>query len=1304
LQRTTPDAGGVWTYAQVKDAGAASTTTVTDPSGNQTVIQFQGLYETQRQAYQGTAGGTLLQTANSCYATAAPPCTTAAVTLPIELRTLTATVPGTGGLQSQHTDKFDVFGNLTESDDYDFATAVPFPLLRQTLISYNTSLGANLNAYTQTVTVKDGSGNIKSRQDTSYDQYSGFTGVNCISGAPQHDDSGHGCTFTARANVTSITTYTDPVTPGGAITKNFTYDSLGNLRTAQLNCCQNKSWSFSNTTSYAYPDSVTSGTSSPQLTTSYTYDPHTGLVLTSRDGNNLTTTLTYDSLGRTLSSQTGSLPATTYTYIDSGTWSVKVCAPVQGTNVACQKSILDNQGRTVTTQVLDGNGTLYSATDTQYDSFGRAFKNSNPYTTSASYWTQIYFDALNRVYKTTLPGNSAATISFADNTATYTDPALKQRKAVINGLGQLSSVYEPDPSNGNTLTLQSSYAYNVFGQLTKVTQSAQTRSYSYDALGRLLSSTTPEGGTTCFGSVTGSTCNTDGYDNFNNLLKRTDARGVLTSYSYDSLNRLNGISYTVTGTTAQATPSVSLTYGIDSSCASAHGAGCIGQVITMTDGPGSENYTYNALEQMTQLQKVIGSTTYTLQYAYDLASELAQITYPSGHVIQQSVDAIGRLCEIAPSTTGCGTATSPYATGYSYNVANQATGFKYGNGIYASLGFSPDRLQLNCLDYSTTNRNGTCIHDTTTKFGLTYSYGAAGSNDGLIGGITDSVDNGRSVTYTYDALSRLSSALTVGSSNYAQWGLSWGYDPYGNRLNQTQTAGSVYQGSLQVTQATNRINCIGGSGQSCTGGVVPTYDLSGNMTYDGTNTLVYDAENKTVSATNQSASGTYTYDGNGLRVKRVSGSTTTVYVFSGSKVIAEYDNGAALTAPSREYIYGGSALLAKIDSSGTKYYHHDHLSNRVVTSSTGAILEQMGHYPFGDAWYNASSDNLIFTSYERDSESSNDYAQARFYRWLLGRFLSLDPLSGSTSDPQSLNRYTYVENNPIGLVDPSGMMEDEVDDDWGGGGGGGGWCWDPACYGTGTLDGPGFWNPGFSQPRNSSPCLAGCGYNPHGYLQQTPPTLSFSIEGVLGTMDEACSAANDYVGCGDGFTFGSLFTTSSFGDLIPTGPVGGGGNDISKAREIARKVLTGDNDCSKFFNNSPLVVISANSNIPGNFTTAAQFLATDTITDTPTTLTGDAWPSDGAAQVSNTYAGPGATIAINPDGAFHFLQFGPNMRPITIGRSFVSGSPAAGVEIILHELAHTLLGIPGDANSESQSQNNTKTIDDNCYEAILRAL
>jgi RHS repeat-associated protein len=1017
LTRTTPD--GVWAYAQVKGTGAASTTTITAPKlsydsvGNDTVIQFQGIYETQRMVYQGShTSGTLMQTINTCYNTATIPCTTTAVTLPISQRTVLGNLPGTGNLQSEHIDKFNAYGLPTESDDYDFATSAPYPLLRQVLTTY-ANPGTYLFAFPQTVTVKDGSGTIQSRQDNGYDQST----LSCITGAPNHDDTNYPCTFTGRGNATSTTSYTNPAVPSGGITKNFTYDSTGNLLTAQLNCCQTKTWAYSTTTHYAYPDSITSGSSSPQLTTSYTYDLNMGLILTSTDPNNLKTTLTYDSMGRTLTSQVGSLPATSYTYTDTGTWSVKVCSPIQGTNTACQNSILDNQGRTATAQLLDGSGTLYSATDTQYDALGRPYKTSNPYTGTAGYWTQTNFDGMGRAVKTTLPApdSSVTTIAYTDNTSTSTDPTGKQRKAVSDGLSRLTSVFEPDPTNGNTLTLQTSYTYNVFNQLTKVTQGSQTRTYVYDALGRILSNTTPEGGMTCFGSVSGTTCNTDGYDSFNNLLKRTDARGVLTNYSYDTLNRPSQLSYNVGSTGVPPTSTVSLFYGLDASCNSGHGAGCIGQLITMTDGLGSENYTYNSLEQLTQLQKVITGTTYTMSYALNLAGELTQVTYPSGRVIQQSVDAIGRVCEIASSTTTCGSAANPYATGYGYNSAGQVTGFKYGNGIFASLGFSPDRLQINCLDYSTTNRNGTCTHDSTTKFGLGYSFGTAGSNNGMIASITDSVDSGRGATYSYDSLYRISTALTTGSVNYPQWGLSWGYDRYGNRLNQTQTAGTVYQGSVTVDPTTNRI--------VRTTGTTYAYDANGNMTNDNLNTIVYDAENHATSSGGSLGSGSYTYDGNGVRVKKVSGSTTTVYIFSGSKVIAEYDNSAPPSAPSREYVYGGSALLAKIDSSGTKYYHQDHLSNRLVTDSSGNTYTQMGQFPFGDPWYNASNDKLYFTTYERDSESGNDYAMARYYVWRGGRFLSLDQLAGSTEDPQTLNRYVYVLNDPITLVDPTGMIE-----------------------------------------------------------------------------------------------------------------------------------------------------------------------------------------------------------------------------------------------------------------------------------------
>ena len=93
--------------------------------------------------------------------------------------------------------------------------------------------------------------------------------------------------------------------------------------------------------------------------------------------------------------------------------------------------------------------------------------------------------------------------------------------------------------------------------------------------------------------------------------------------------------------------------------------------------------------------------------------------------------------------------------------------------------------------------------------------------------------------------------------------------------------------------------------------------------------------------------------------------------------------------------------------------------------------------PFGDeitvnntlerkAELNYAHDDITqkFTTYEHDDETVLDFAQARMHNFNIGRFTSPDPLltSGDSSRPQSWNRYVYVENNPLNLTDPSGLL------------------------------------------------------------------------------------------------------------------------------------------------------------------------------------------------------------------------------------------------------------------------------------------
>ena len=1009
LTETVSDGTNSATWTYVRNTTNLTTTVTTPalpdtPNSNDTVYTFNSSGQlTSVKVYKESPGVNALRTVNTTWASNGSPATQ-------------VTILEDGSTQSKVATTYDSNGLLGSLSEYDWGPGAPGSLLRTTTYTYQTSsnyTNLNLIGLLTSKVVKDGNGTVQYRQDTTYD---GVAIADCPSTVPGHLP-GYGCSYTYRGNPTTVTTYLNPAGPSNGVYKDFTYDSMGNLLTAQLNCCQQKTWSYSATTEYSEPDSVTSG-SSPTLTTSFTYNQYTGQVLTATDPNYLVTNYSYDYLRRptrvwqTNGSTTGA--SVTYEYWDS-TSTASSLATIDSSKSVQQIVALDGLGRPNLSTTEDASNNVYSKVSVLYDLLGRAYQTSNPYTgSSGSYYTTTAFDVLGRPTKVTAPDGSVTTYSYSAQFVTTADPAGIQRESKSDAAGRQSIVYEPDPSNGNTLTLQTSYTYNVLNELTQVTEGSQTRSFVYDALGRLTSSSIPE---MLVNSVQHSTSLF--YDQWDNMTSRTDGRGVVTTYSYDGLNRLAAVGYSVgsSGVTAPANvckapgassnnASICFTYG--TTPASYNN----GLLVSMTDTLGSENYTYNSLEQLTQLQKLINGTTYTMGYSSNLTNELTGITYPSGRAVSMPVDAIGRLSSVSDANT-------TYASGLAYNAAGQLTGLGYGNGLCAGFGFTSDTLLLSSLSYFAPTTPGNCASGASqTRFGLSYSYPASPNNNGQITGITDNVDNGRTASYQFDALYRLTQAVTVGDTAYPKWGLAMTYDRYGNRTAQsvatTNPPSCVAPICPTNSVAVDSYNHITTSGYG--------YDANGNMTNDGVNTLTYDVENHVLTASGSLGSGSYTYDGNGLRVqKSVTGGNTTVYIFSGSKVIAEYDNGAAPASPSREYIYSGAALLAKIDSTGTKYYHQDHLSNRMVTDSSGNDIADIGTFPYGESWYNTAGDKLLFTTYERDAESGNDYAQARSYVNRLARFSSLDPLTGSTSDPQSLNRYSYVRNMPVMAVDPSGM-------------------------------------------------------------------------------------------------------------------------------------------------------------------------------------------------------------------------------------------------------------------------------------------
>ncbi len=696
--------------------------------------------------------------------------------------------------------------------------------------------------------------------------------------------------------------------------------------------------------------------------------------------------------------------------------------------------------------------------DSTYDSGGRLQTQSHPYSGSGDPNNVVEtfgYDPLDRQTSTLHPDKESQHADYGPNVVNYQGTTTQQgpasvygygypqisqdesgnsRQQWLDGFGRIIEVDEPGSSTGGVASspIATNYVYDAADHLTSVIQGSQTRTFAYDGLGRKISESTPEGGTVFYAYTTsgGVLCSGDP----SNVCRRTDARGVVSTYTYDQANRLTGVAYTIPAgkgiapmpnvcstTPNGTTPNANVCYYYDQGGASAFAKG---RLTEMVDATGSESYSHDANGRVTQLAKVVNSLTYTTGYQYDAGGDVTQIIYPSGRVVYQSYNLVGQICQIAPSATNCTPESNYYAANFSYNAPGKLIGFTYGNGVSSAFYYSPDRMQLAYLAYTKGN---------STYFNLQYSYRASSQysppcptgtqgNNGSIQCITDNVNLGRSMSYGYDALQRVASAKSCGSSAFPQWGLSESFDRFGNRWSETVTAGSGPSSSLAFgasglnSSTTNRPNEY-------------TYDPSGNMTIEPLtpqqNYMTYDGENR-MTAVSGGGAASYTYDGNGLRVVKSSQGTATVSIFSGSSVIAEYDNGAAPGSPSREYLYNGAGdttgLLAMIANGAMTYYHQDHLSVRLTTDANGNILSQQGSYPYGESWYQSGAANkFVFTSYSRDAESGLDYALARYYDSRTGTFCSADPLAGSPDDPQSWNRYAYGRNNPIGNVDPSGQ-------------------------------------------------------------------------------------------------------------------------------------------------------------------------------------------------------------------------------------------------------------------------------------------
>lgn len=898
------------------------------------------------------------------------------------------------------------YGLLMDTTEYAADASTVLRRKHTDYVTDSTYINRRLIALPVASYVYDGGGNLFSKVDYLYDQ----NAVQNPGAMTQHDDSNYGAGFVqGRGNVTSIRRWNvnSPNDAAQVLVSSVAYNTAGSVISTTDPAGHQSSIGYedsfldgANRNTFAYPTTVTDADNNSS-TVQYSYD--FGAITFTRDPKGARTIREYDGIGRPLK----------FTNIETGAYTRWEYPSSQNT-VNQFSTIQENAGEAFSTEVMDGAGRVYTAASLLpgsiggysaqrflYDSMGRLQWESNPAETTASWtpigddlqagwqWTEQAYDWKGRPTLTTNSDGSTRENVYGGcgcaggEVVNARDEAGRIRRLTMDVVGRLKTVEELN-WYGNVYST-TNYTYNALDQLTQMNQQGQVRSMDYDGYGRVWHRTTPEQGTTTYSYYADDT-----------VQMITDARGASQTFSYNGRHLVTGISYGVPAGVA-ATPNVA--FGYDSA----------GNRRWMTDGMGRVDYVYDTVSRVTSETRQFSEigASYTLTYEYNLSGELTSMTYPWGAQVGYSYDQVGRVISVSGANYA---GVSSYVNNISYRAFGGVKQINYGN-----------TRQLN-LDYN--NRLFLSKWDVSGVLGYTYDYNQYGENNtGRVTFAHSIYDSTLDRSYYYDHVGRLTYAYTgsearatIGTDTWGHpdgpYAHAYGYDVWGNRTHREGWGGSF--GSYvndNPTFTRNQMDSI-------------PYDAAGNVTTS--RGITYDATGQQASYV---AAGTYQfYDGDRLRVKKTDNSGTIYYLRSsvlGGQVVCEI---ASTGSWLRGYVYLGTQLLA-IQAGGINWVHQDPVSKgQRLTDVNGAISTVIELDPWGvDTWRssNQAFQPHRFTSYERDSDNG-DEAMMRRYASFWAKFFQPDPYDGSynLTDPQSFNRYSYVQNDPVNFTDPSGLDGD----------------------------------------------------------------------------------------------------------------------------------------------------------------------------------------------------------------------------------------------------------------------------------------
>ena len=670
----------------------------------------------------------------------------------------------------------------------------------------------------------------------------------------------------------------------------------------------------------------------------------------------------------------------------------------------------DKAGNLIKETDCNGRSTLYA-----YDAYNRAIR----VTDKEGNITRTFYDEEGNVIKVVQPESYNAATDDGQG-ETYTYDTMNRLIEVRDALGTLTqkNVYDKDSlltavydASGKAVE----YTYDIGDRTTSITtpkskeEGKVSQVCTYDAMGYITSVTDGEGNTTLYendmwGRVTKETdpngaITQYSYDKLGNPTHVADGKGNSTVYTYNTLNSLSTITdakgFTIqfkydkqgrlTRETDRKGTVLKYSYNSDGNITwkQVEGSEEYEQFLYNKDGSQLAAINNNCVEAYTytpggNIKSITRNGKTLLEYLTDKNGRIAKVTDSKGDNTGYTYDITGRLKTV--------TDNSVVAATYNYNVDSTIASINYSTGISEVYGYDSDK-NITTL----TNKKA----DGSTLESYSYTYDNNGNQ-------LTKTENGIPITYAYDKLNRLTKENNT----------TYTYDNAGNRLSKTDEASTT-------TYSYDTINRLT---QEAKDGILTTYSYDNNgsligksdgtrYTYDSFGRLIQTDKSDHILQQN-------IYDATGLRMAALEDDTYTEYIYDRDNIIAEYDQNEQRTI---RYVRGDDLISQKDKQGSISYYlHNAHGDVTTLVDSAGNVRNSYSYDAFGNITsYTEQVENRFrYAGEQYDTATGLIYLRARYYDPKIGRFTQEDPYRGD-----GLNLYTYVSNNPIKYIDPTGLAK-----------------------------------------------------------------------------------------------------------------------------------------------------------------------------------------------------------------------------------------------------------------------------------------